>query len=329
MKEILIPDHICDDIKIEEEVFGANYKIRTINYLSKEPILDKYWESCDAILVWHHVNINKDIINKLKKCKVIVRIGAGYDSVDIEAAKRKRIAVCNVPDYGTNDVADHTMALFLTLARGIQLYDFEARKNGTWQWDSAGILNRLTGATFGIIGLGRIGIAVAKRAKAFGMRVVFYDPYIGDGYDKSLMIERFNDMDALLEISDIISFHVPLTDETINLADDKFFNKVKPNALIINTARGQIFEINSLYQALISKKIHAVGTDVLPIEPPDKDHPLIRAWAQNESWLYGRLIITPHSAFYNEESYSEMREKAAIEAKITIEKNSPKNQVNK
>ena len=328
MNNILIPDHISDNCNIEKNIFGKKCIVQMHHYLDAETISIEKWENCDAILVWHHIQIDKEIIKKLKKCKVIVRIGVGFDSVDISVAKEKGIVVCNVPDYGTNDVADHSIALMLSLARGLEKYNYEAKYNEKWKWNVAGELRRLTGSTMGIIGLGRIGTATALRAKAFGMNIIFYDPYVSDGKDKSLMITRYGNLDELLAISDIVSLHTPLTSETLSMANKSFFDKMKSSAILINTARGQIFNIDDLYDALKSNIIKAVGTDVLPIEPPEKTHPLIKAWRNDKKWLSGRLLITPHSAFYNRESFIEMREKAALEAKRVLEGFEPFNQVN-
>jgi lactate dehydrogenase-like 2-hydroxyacid dehydrogenase len=314
MKTILIPDHISNNCDIEKNIFGKNIIVQTYSFQSNEPIQNEIWENCDAILVWHHIQIDKKIIEKLSKCKVIVRIGVGFDSVDLVAAKEKGIVVCNVPDYGTNDVADHSIALMLSLARGLEKYNYEAKYNEQWEWNVAGELRRLSDSTMGIIGLGRIGTATALRAKAFGIKVVFYDPYVSDGKDKSLLIKRCGSLDELLGLSDIVSFHTPLTNETLSMANKSFFKKMKSSATLINTARGQIFNIDDLYDALKSDIIKSVGTDVLPIEPPEKTHPLIKSWRNDEEWLSGRLLITPHAAFYNKESLIEMREKAALEA---------------
>jgi len=328
MKIILMPDHIVDEIEIEEKIFGEDYTIIPIKSNSKQKISDKVWKNCNGILLWHHMELDKKIIDKLDNCKVIVRIGVGFDSVDLKSARNKNIIVCNVPDYGTNDVADHAIGLMLSLSRGINKYNYEVKYNYNWEWNSAGELNRISESTIGIIGFGRIGIATALRAKSFGMKVVFFDPYVPDGKDKSLLISRCDTLYDLLEVSDVVSIHTPLTDETDSMVNRAFLNKMKKSAILINTARGKIFNFDDVYDALKSKAIKAVGTDVLPIEPPQKNHPLIQAWRNDDEIFKDRLIITPHAAFYNQESFIEMRAKAAKEALRVINGKEPKNCVN-
>jgi len=328
MKTILMPDHISDEIEIEKKVFGKEFSIIPIRSNSKQKIDNKVWKNCHGILLWHHMELDKDIIDKLDNCKVIVRIGVGFDSVDLKSARNNNIIVCNVPDYGTNDVADHAIGLMLSLSRGINKYNNEVKYNYNWEWNSAGELNRISESTIGIIGFGRIGIATALRAKSFGMKVVFFDPYIPDGKDKSLFVSRCDTLHDLLEISDVVSIHTPLTDETNSMVDKAFLNTMKKSAILINTARGKIFNLDDVYDALKSKRIKAVGTDVLPIEPPEKNHPLIQAWRSDDVIIKDRLIITPHAAFYNQESFVEMRAKAAKEALRVINGKEPKNCVN-
>jgi len=325
-KIILIPDRISIP-DVEKEVFGDDFEIISPCSTNVLDIDDNIWSNADAILAWHDLTYTADIMAKLNRCKVIVRVGVGCDNVDLKAASKKGIMVCNVPDYGTNDVADHTIGLMLVLARGIERYNYEVKTKLEWEWTKAGELYRLTGATIGIIGLGRIGTATALRAKAMGMKIMFYDPYVPDGQDKTLQITRVNTRDELLKIADVVSIHTPLTNETRSMANREFFRKMKKTAIVINTARGKIMEIDALYDALLNNSIKAAGLDVLPKEPPDMNHPLIKAWRGNEDWINGRLVITPHAAFYNKDSYKEMRIKAAMEARRVLNSLAPKNRV--
>ena len=174
---ILIPDLLKPPADVEQMIFGTGVEIILSQANHVKEISDEVWGSCDAILPWHNLYFDEETISKMKKCKVLVRIGAGHDNVDLEAAKKHGIIVCNVPDYGTNDVADHAMALILSLSRGLPAYN-ESVLNRQWKWESAGNLRRLMAANLGIIGLGRIGTATAIRGKAFGLNVGFYDPYL-------------------------------------------------------------------------------------------------------------------------------------------------------
>jgi phosphoglycerate dehydrogenase-like enzyme len=325
---ILIPDRLKNP-DYEKQIMGKNYNIKTFCTRNPDDIPDDIWIKTDAVLLWHEMNFTSEVIDKLANCKVIVRAGVGFDNVDLKAAGKKGIIVCNVPDYGTNDVADHTIAMILSLSRGLYAFSEKIREsNNNWHWNAAGELHRISGSTLGIIGLGRIGTAVALRAKALDLNVVFYDPYKADGYDKSLGIKRCYSLKELLKKSDIVTIHTPLTKETKNMADTNFFTHVKNKSLFINTARGAITNLDALYNALKSGKVRAAGLDVLGEEPPDPNHSLIKAWCNKEEWLAYRLIITPHSAFYCEESYYELREKAALEAKRVLCGNPPRNCVN-
>ena len=327
MKIILIPDRV-NETKIEKKVFGDDYKLVIPDVLSLSEITDDLWSTCDGMLVWHDFNYSKDIISKLSKCKGIVRVGTGVDNVDLKAAAEAGIVVSNVPDYGINDVADHTLALILSLERGILRFNQSILDKGPWDWELGANLERIQGKTIGIIGMGRIGTAVAMRSKAFGLNVLFYDPYIRVGIEKSLNVSRVNELKDLLNRSDIITIHTPLTDITKGMVDSEFFQQMKRGSSIINTARGEIILMDELYVALKNDKIKWAGLDVLEIEPINYRHPLIQAWRGNEKWIKDRLIITPHAAFYNIDSYLEMRRKAAEELKRIISDQKPNNCVN-
>lgn len=325
--QVLIPDRLSSSADIEAAIFpkGTTFFLPAVRHENSVP--DAMWAEADAVLAWHEVNLNASIIERLRNCKVIVRVGAGYDNVDLRASGERGIVVCNVPDYGTEDVADHAMSLLLALARGLVAYDQAARVEA-WRWDCAGGLRRIAGSVLGIVGFGRIGTAVALRAKAFGMQVCFYDPYKDRGYDKALGVRRYDRLDDLLTHSDAVSIHTPLTDETRGMVNDEFFSQLRADSIFVNTARGACVDIDSLYSALRSGRLRAAGLDVLPEEPPPPHHPLIKAWRDQEKWLTGRLVITPHAAFYNIESYREMRQKAAKEATRVLEGHPPLNCVN-
>jgi lactate dehydrogenase-like 2-hydroxyacid dehydrogenase len=325
--KILIPDR-STEVYIEKKTFGSNYELITANAIDINEISDELWESCDGILAWHDFEYTREIISKLSRCKGIVRIGTGFDNIDLEAASEKGIVVSNVPDYGTNDVADHTWALILALERGILRFNHSILEGGPWSWELGTNLERIQGKTLGIIGLGRIGTSVAMRGKAFGMKVVFYDPYIPIGIEKSLNIDRAHQLTDLLVESEIVTIHTPLTDETKGMVDMEFFNEMKSGSSICNTARGEIIVMDDLYIALKENKIKWAGLDVLEIEPIDYNHPLIKAWCEDANGISGRLVITPHTAFYNKQSYDEIRRKAAEELKRIIENKNPRSQVN-
>lgn len=274
-------------------------------------------ETLDAVSLWHNISLTENSLKRLTNCKVIVRIGVGYDNVDIKTAGAFGIPVVNIPDYGTNDVADHTLALMLSAVRNIPSYSKALRENKSRGWlpSFGGEIHRLTNLTLGIIGIGRIGSAVAMRAKAFGMNVAFYDPYVPDGYDKTYQCKRFESLYQLMNVSDILTIHTPLTNETTNLINKDLLRKAKPGMILINTARGKIVNSDDVYHALKEGWIRFFAADVLQHEPPRDTDLLFNAYLGNADNLQNRILLTPHSAFFAQESREEMRMKNAYQMK--------------
>ncbi len=233
--------------------------------------------------------------------RIAVRSGVGFDNIDTAGWGARKIPACNVPDYGTTEVADHAIGLMLALTRGTSSYGAELIGNGAegWNFSKAPLVRRHKGATFGIVGLGRIGLAVARRAAAFDMKVVFYDPHLSSGVDLSTGYERVHSLADLTGQSDVLSIHAPLSDETRNLLGAEAFAAAKPGLILINTARGPIVDLDALEAAMRSSTVAGAGLDVLPNEPADLAHPLVAAWRSHEPWIANRLIVTPHSAFYS------------------------------
>jgi lactate dehydrogenase-like 2-hydroxyacid dehydrogenase len=248
---------------------------------------------------------------KLDKCRIFVTPRVGFDNIELEAWGELGIPVCNVPDYGTMEVADHAIALMLTLMKGIEFHTAELRADprGNWRPALSPYGRRLSACTFGVLGIGRIGTAAALRAKAFGMRVVFFDPYVPNGTDLALGVSRVDAAEELFAQSDVVSVHTPLTNETRKLIDAKVLAASKPGLVLVNTARGEVVDLDALYDAMKENRLLAAGLDVLPKEPADADHPLIRAFSKQEAWLGHRLVLTPHSAFFTPESVYDMRYK--------------------
>ena len=241
-------------------------------------------------------------------------MGVGYDKLDRAAAAARNVLICNVPDYGTTEVADHALALALTLRRGILLHHELQRHEPPAPWRSFQhlMIRRLGVLTFGIVGLGRIGTAVALRAKAFNFRVLFYDPYLPNGVDLALGIGRAKSLEELLRETDTLSIHTPLTPETRGLLGHAELALLRPGAVVVNDARGPILDLDALYAHLKSGHIAAAGLDVLPVEPPVEPIPeLLRAYRAREPWLEGRLVITPHAAWLTPESGADTRRKSA------------------
>ena len=323
---VLIPEGIPDP-DIERGVFGNAFMAVAPAASTIEEIPIDLWRRADAIMGRRHFSYDAGLMQQLERCKLIIRMGVGFDNVDIKAAGELGIAVSNVPDYCTTDVADHAIGLMLGFTRGILALSASVRES-EWRWEQVSTLRRLSGSTLGIIGLGRIGTAVAIRAKGLAMKVLFYDPYLGEGVDKSLGVGRCYELKELLARSDVVSMHVPLTDETRDMADEAFFRTMKPGALFINTARGKIMDCGALYDALKSGHLSAAGLDVWPVEPPPEKDPLIQAWRAGESWIRDRFTLTPHAAFFCRDAWEELRAKAALEVKRVLQGEKPRACVN-
>lgn len=319
------------EAEIEKQVIGSETEI-ILYQAEKECELPESIEELDAVLVWHHIEVTKNVIDRLSNCKFIIRIGTGYDSVDYRYAGEKGIPVLNVPDYGTEDVAEHAMALMLSLNRSIPVYQEKLFENiaDNWVASIGGYIPRISGKTMGIAGLGRIGTAMAIRAKGMGMNVIFYDPYVADGYDKAVQCKRVESLEKLFSMSDFVSLHTLLTEETEGLINDDILAHCKENLMLINTSRGKVVKNAAVYQALKSGKLRAFAADVLEQEPPDLIHDeLIRAYVNQEAFIQNRMLLTPHSAFYAEESRYEMRYKAAEAVRRMLEGLPLKNCINK
>ena len=274
---------------------------------SFEEVSDDQWVGCDALVCGP--DVPREYRAKLAKCKIFVTPKVGFDNIDLRAWGELGIPVSNVPDYGTLEVADHAIALMLTLMKGIAFHTDRLRRHITSSWQPA--LNpygrRLSACSFGVVGCGRIGTAAILRAKAFGMRCVFYDPYLPNGAELALGVERVHSLADLFTSSDVVSIHTPLYEDTRELIDAEVLSHSKQGLILINTARGGVIDLDALYDALKSGGVQAAGLDVLPTEPADADHPLIRAFTDEEDWLHHRLLLTPHSAFCTPESMRDMR----------------------
>lgn len=308
---ILFPDSRSDDLDIERSVAGPDVKLINPRQGSFDAIERSAWENCDAVIV-RYVPISAAAVAHLKRCRIVVRNGVGFDVVDLETCGGAGIAVCNVPDYGTTEVADSALAMILTFARGTAACDAALRTDlkGGWTHLTNVAARRLRGACLGVVGFGRIGTALALRAQPLGMRVVFYDPALPNGTELPFGYTRARTLRELLGLADVVSLHAPLTAETRKMIDADAVAAMKPGAYLINTARGAICDTAALLEGLRSCKLAAVGLDVLPNEPPTLADPLVAAWHANEPWIRGRMLLNPHTGFYSPDSLVDLRRKA-------------------
>jgi len=307
----VITDFVQEPLDPERQVLGDLAAVEALHAFS-EAELEGRVEEADALMVYHEVPITEALLVRLQKCRVISRCGVGYDNVDLEAARRCGIPVCNVPDYGTEDVADSAVSSAVAMVRGTFFLNSRLRAGpGPWNFSQAAPLERVRGAVLGIVGLGRIGTAAALRARAFGLDVVFYDPYKPDGYAKSLGIRRAESLEELLEESFVVSLHCPLTPETHHMIDAGTLAQMRRGAFLVNTARGAVVDTAALPDALASGQLAGAAIDVLEVEPARDDDPLLVAWRDPGHPAHHRLVLTPHTAFYCDQGMVELRSKGA------------------
>lgn len=313
-----ITDYVQPPFDVEQRAFGEDIEFVVFDSESEAGLHPGNLSRCHALLVWH-TPITQRTVRHLKSCRIVVRYGVGYDAIDIPSLTRAGIPFCNTPDYGTEEVADTALAMILGLQRRVFEYDFACRfiQQG-WQEHTLKPLMRTSTQTVGIIGVGRIGTAVMNRLKAFGVRMMGFDPYQPSGHEKAVGYRRAHRLEELLRESDIVTIHAPLTPETRGMVGKTFLEKMKKGAILVNTARGQIIEsLDHIEVALREGRLAGVGLDVLPDEPPG-DHPLIRAWRAYDPSLRGRLVINPHTSYYSAHAWEEMRFKAAETAAMYL-----------
>jgi D-3-phosphoglycerate dehydrogenase len=269
--------------------------------LSQEEAL-RSCEDADGLLVrW--VPITADIIQRLRRCKIIVRYGVGYDNVDVNAATRAGIVVGHVPNYCLDEVSTHTIGLLLACVRRI-VTKHQKLQRGAWEFNPLEPLYRIAGRTLGLIGFGNIGQAVARKMGGWGLRRLATDPFVDPARAQELGVDLVP-LDTLLRESDYISLHVPLLPETRHLISHRELALTKPSAILINTARGPVLDNAALIAALEHGRLAQSGLDVFEHEPPSIDSPLRRD---------PRIVLSDHVAWYSEESQVELRITAAEEA---------------
>jgi D-3-phosphoglycerate dehydrogenase len=253
-------------------------------------------EACDALLV-QDTPIDAAFIGRLSRCRVLGLYGAGIDNADVGAARRRGMLVVHVPDYGTEEVADHALCLLLACARGLAPLGATLRA-GAWDYGAAARpLHRLRGRTLGIVGLGRIGRRLAAKARALELRVLGTDPIFSPAQAAAAGID-WRPLPDLLAASDFVSLHAPLIPATEGMIGRDELARMKPGAYLINVARGGLVDESALLDALERRHLAGAGLDVLAIEPAPRDHPLVG---------HPRVVLTPHSAWYSEEGMRDLQ----------------------
>jgi len=289
------------DIDAELSVASGDVELVLATAADADAILNTY-------LPW-----TADSIARLEKCKIIARYGIGFDNVDLKAAADAGIVVTNVPDYSVEEVATHALALILSSLRKVVTAD-ESVRAGTWGIDNFRPIRRLSTLTVGLLGYGRIARRIAAPLAALGAEIIAHDPYLQPGSDMPPLLE----FETVLSRADIISLHLPLTDETRGIIDADALALMKPGSILVNTSRGPLIDLDALTSALGSGQIGAAGLDVFEVEPLDV------------SRVEGvpNLIVTPHMAYYSEEALAESQRKAATQVIKVLTGEKPDYQVN-
>jgi len=260
----------------------------------------------DALLV-QYAPITESVLERLQQCKVIVRYGIGVDTIDLNAAEKHAVPICNVPDYGIEDVADHTAALVLTSARQIPFFDASIRQ-GHWPSTPRTPLLSFSDMCFAVIGAGRIGRSVLERMQAFGFQCVAYDPFVSAEELREVNVQKFT-LDEVFTKADVISLHLPLNEETNHLVDRKRLQSMKKTAILVNTSRGGLIDTQALAHALNANEIAFAGLDVFKNEPLEEEHPLRNC---------KNAVLTPHIAYYSDASISRLQRFAAEEVERAL-----------
>ena len=296
--KFLITDYDFPDIELEKELFrDAGVEVIEAQCRTEDDVISAA-RGCFGLLA-QYAPMNSRVFSALPEVRVVSRMGAGFDTVNVADAKRHGVWVANSPDYGVGEVSTHALGMAISLVRHLPFYDGDVRA-GNWHYTSAGTLRRVAGLTLGIVGLGRIGKRMAHISERVFGRIIACDPYIPAGDFPAYVKPRA--LDDLFREADVVSLHVPLNDETRYLANAARFALMKRCSFLVNTARGAVANVDDVLGALDSGILEGAALDVLPQEPPVPGHALLK---------HPRVLLTPHAAFYSIEAEKELRRKAA------------------
>ena len=286
MRKIVVLSKQSNGYEYERRVLAPfdDVEFTVSSAIEEDDVIDAVRDA--EVILFTATKINERVIRSLEKCKLIIRYGIGYDNVDLEAATKKGIFVCNAPNYGVTDVAEHALSLILATAkRTVKMH--ERVKSGGWGAGGTPPFLRLAGKTIGLVGFGNIGRALCNRTNALEMKALVYDPYVSDELLKEYHAEGVS-LDTLLASADFISLHLPLNDSTRHMFGKELFTKMKRSAILINTSRGAIVNESELIEALEEKRIAGVGLDVFEDEKKPIDERLTGA---------AGAVLTPHVAW--------------------------------
>jgi D-3-phosphoglycerate dehydrogenase len=311
-QRVFVTDWDYPSLELEQQVMDrAGLELVPVQCHTEDDVI-RLCAEADALLN-QFAPLTRRVLSSLSRCRVVARYGVGVDNVDVDAATDLGIPVCNVPDYAVEEVSDHAIALLMGLARKTHLLDRAVRR-GRWDFALARPVERMRGKALGIVGLGRIGRATARKGAGLGLRVLGHDAQAGEpGFDAGAA--EIVSLETLLAESDYVSLHVPLTAETRHLLDEGSLRRMKPEAILVNTGRGGLVDTQALVRALNEGWIAGAGLDVLEEEPIAPDHPLLGL---------ENCVLTPHAAWYSEDAFVELKTKAAEEAAAVLSGREPR-----
>jgi len=309
--KVVLTDYVWDSLDVEKKTLEGLADLVALKTKKPEEFLGEAAD-CDALLNTYAGPITAQDMARMPRCRIIARYGIGVDTIDLEAATAAGIIVTNNPTYCIEEVAEQTMTMLLACARKIAFYDRMVRA-GRWEVPPGKPMFRLVGQTLGLVGFGNIARQVAVRAAAFGMRVLFADPFVKEGPGKT-------DLAKLLAESDFVSLHPPLTPQTRRMINDEAFASMKPTAFLINCSRGPVVDTDALVHALDAKRIAGCALDTVDPEPLPDPHP-----------LRGRenVIVCPHAAWYSEQAMRGLQAGAPGEVRRVLTGEWPLNVVNR
>jgi D-3-phosphoglycerate dehydrogenase len=321
---IFVTDYIEPDLKWEEEQLAkyahVTFKYDQLKFKPEEELVAAIGDA-DMVLV-NMVKMTENVINRLEKCKLILRHGVGYDNVDVEAATARGIRVAYEPDYCMDEVAEHAITLMLAgwrkLNVGRKILEASS-ENGIWDFNAIYPVYSVKGKTVGIIGCGRIGSLTLKKLSGFDVDILVCDPYLTEERQAELGIETV-DLEPLLKASDMITLHSTLNDETYHIIGEEQLQLMKPTVYLVNTARGGLIDTEALSRALKENRIAGAAIDVYDKEPPDPNFELFKL---------ENALLSPHLSWYSEEANWSMREKVMEDFVRFIEGRPPRFLINK
>jgi len=315
--KVFMTDKTWPDLELEKKILTSVDAELVLSKGGAPGEICREGSDCDVLMVLF-TPMNQENLEMFSKCRALIRMGIGFNTVDMETATKKGIMVANVPDYCQDEVADHTIALFLEITRKVGMLDRQV-KSGGWDMDIANPVPRLQGKVFGLLGCG-IGLRTGRRAAAFGMKIAGYDPFLPEEVFEDENILRYTDLRQFLSEADVLSLHIPLTEETRGIINEETLGYMKRSAYLVNSSRGPLIDEDALFRALEEGMLAGAALDVLCEEPPKSLPKLTKA---------PNIIITPHAAWNSTEAIPELRVKAAEEVVRVLTEGRPRNLINR